>query len=144
MKYKVGDKVRVKSNLIVGEEYDRIIFIDKMKEFENKVLVVKEVNDIGYYLEGDIYYLIWTDAMLEKIEEDIEEDFIDNITNIVKKLLTDPKVIYKELGQKIQKQEEQIKKLKMKNEVLKMEKNYLKGKVEIYEKIIKMTNKNNQ
>lgn len=80
MKYKVGDKVRVREDLSHNEEYGGFVFIDTMNECRGKNFIIKEVYDYYYKLDGVYTYWYWTDEMLEPIEEvktidgyDIEE-----------------------------------------------------------------------
>lgn len=45
MKIKNGDKVRLKDNLVVGERYDGIIYLDIMARFEDKIFTAIEVDE---------------------------------------------------------------------------------------------------
>jgi len=67
MKYKVGDKVKVKKNLIVGEMYGGCFFMVEMKECVDKEAVIDEVEEGCYYLDIDDEYFGWTDEMLEPV-----------------------------------------------------------------------------
>ena len=67
MKYKVGDKVKVKKNLIVGETYGGCFFIEEMEECVDKEAVIDEVEVGCYYLDIDDEYFGWTDEMLEPV-----------------------------------------------------------------------------
>lgn len=70
MKYKVGDKVRIRKDLKVGERYDGVIVREEMIELVGKTLTISNVNDFG---EGDISYYLnededcyhWADSMFE-------------------------------------------------------------------------------
>lgn len=68
-KYKVGDKVRVREDLKVDEDYymeggeTRDRFVVDMAEFRGKVVTIKEHSGEGKYkIEGDDIYS-WTDDM---------------------------------------------------------------------------------
>jgi hypothetical protein len=64
MKYKVGDKVRVRKDLAVGSNYGRERFVENMKSFIGKVVTISNVSDAEYMiLEDDSYG--WTDEMFE-------------------------------------------------------------------------------
>lgn len=71
MKYKVGDKVRIKERLIPEKLYGSREFVTQMEEYEGREAVILVVGDV------DEYYLIdldnkswdWTDEMLESIDE---------------------------------------------------------------------------
>lgn len=65
MKYKVGDKVKVRDDLIVDCRYGSDIFVDGMSALKGKVVTIKmcyEYNN-SYRIEEDIYAL--TDEMFE-------------------------------------------------------------------------------
>lgn len=67
MKYKVGDKVRVRKDLTTRTEY----VSDGMLEYKGKVstIVVASERTNDYCLKGMMYY--WTDEMLEKENKDV-------------------------------------------------------------------------
>lgn len=69
MKFKVGDKVRVKNGLNGGSFYGGLYFSPFMVCHIGKTGVIKNVNDNGQYrLDLDPMY-VWSDAMLELVEE---------------------------------------------------------------------------
>lgn len=75
-KYKVGDKVRVRSDLVVGEDYGINAFVDSMEKFKGDTLIIKRVLPDGdYFTEGNSFY--WTDEMLEEIKEN-EMEYSEN------------------------------------------------------------------
>lgn len=45
MKIKNGDKVRLKDDLVVGECYNGIIYLDIMAQFEDKIFTATEVDE---------------------------------------------------------------------------------------------------
>lgn len=61
--FKVGDKVRVKKGLIVGEVYGNYSFVDKMKDYEDRILTIESLDTYGYYFKKSEF--VWTDEMLE-------------------------------------------------------------------------------
>ena len=67
MKYKVGDKVRVRSDLRVGKSYGEHAFVHDMFKFRGKIVTIESVWKQGYRIEEDIYW--WADEMLEPVEE---------------------------------------------------------------------------
>lgn len=81
MKYKVGDKVKIKSLDWYNENKDRygyvncngISFTDSMKEHCGKVVTISKVISVGYYLKEDDVKFCWTDEMIEGL---VEEKFI--------------------------------------------------------------------
>ena len=68
MKYKVGDKVRVKEDLIIGYDYGNgYYFIDPMEHYKGEIFKITQVRDDCYHLENSIFN--YTDAMLEPVED---------------------------------------------------------------------------
>lgn len=84
MKYKVGDKVRIRKDLKVGEKYDGVIVREEMIELVGKTLTISNVNDFGegdinYYLNEDEDCYYWTDPMFE--DEMTNTDRIRNMSD---------------------------------------------------------------
>lgn len=65
MKYKVGDKVRVRKDLKVSKEYDGMIFNDVMSQHCGETVTINEVFSRGYYRIVE-YGCCWTDGMLTR------------------------------------------------------------------------------
>ena len=69
MKFKVGDKVRVREDLEVGKDYGNYyVVVEDMKEYKGKEFIIHEVWRNCYRLKDIGYY--WTDEMLEPIERE--------------------------------------------------------------------------
>lgn len=69
MKYKVGDKVRVRSDLEVGKEYGKDIFVRSMEPFKGTTIEIEHVcSDSEYRIKGGDWYS-WTDEMFEGLED---------------------------------------------------------------------------
>ncbi|MGG7215380.1 hypothetical protein ACQPUY_17515 [Clostridium nigeriense] len=80
-KFKVGDKVRVREDLIAGEMYGHQTFVKYMEKHKGRILKINFEDDRGYDLEGADYY--WTDEMLEEVKEDkMEKTFREVIADI--------------------------------------------------------------
>lgn len=71
MKIKNGDKVRLKDDLVVGECYDGIVYLDIMAQFEDKVFTaiqVDEKNRTCRIFDSKYYPFTYSFAMLELVE----------------------------------------------------------------------------
>lgn len=68
MKFKVGDKVRVREDLEVGKDYGNCDVVEDMKKYKGKEFIINEVRRHCYRLKNENWYY-WTDEMLEPIEE---------------------------------------------------------------------------
>lgn len=81
MKYKVGDKVKVRSDLRVGKSYGDA-FVYDMSKFRGKIVTIESVWKQGYRIEEDAYW--WTDEMLEPVEETSAEEAIRTLGEVCK------------------------------------------------------------
>ena len=75
MKYKVGDKVKVKSDLKCEEYYGGVPFTSEMNRFKGMEFTIARVNYGGYYEVLETTY-DFTDEMLEPVEEMSAEEAI--------------------------------------------------------------------
>lgn len=66
MKYKVGDKVKIRSDLKTSELYGSLCVLDEM--LKKKIVTITSVHDDYYKVVEDDYK--WTDEMLEGLVED--------------------------------------------------------------------------
>lgn len=66
MKYKVGDKVRVREDLNINERYGLLYAIDEM--IKKKTVTIAYVYDGYYGIEENVF--MWTDEMFEGLVED--------------------------------------------------------------------------
>lgn len=71
MKYKVGDKVRIREDLVMGVDYGCAIVVDDMKDMGGSVVTIERVCGNGYYIEEDPDEYCWTDEMFEPVEEEL-------------------------------------------------------------------------
>lgn len=70
MKYKVGDRVRVRKDLLMGKAYNGSHFTRQMYELLGKIVRISEVYTDFYRIDAmDYEYCSWTDAMFEPITE---------------------------------------------------------------------------
>ena len=86
MKYKVGDKVRVKSLDWYNENKDEFgnvgYFTSKMTQFCGQIVIVSEKTSHFYRMEN-IDFFLWTDEMIEcKVEEEAKFGTASNPTGI--------------------------------------------------------------
>lgn len=65
MRYKAGDKVRVRKDLVVGKNYGGYDFVSSMEKFEGKIVTIESVDDDHYHIEEDKFD--WVDEMLEPV-----------------------------------------------------------------------------
>ena len=80
MKYKVGDKVRVRSDLKACEQYGANIATNSMEKLAGKIVTISRVGYAHYLVDGMNYN--WTDEMLEPVEEISAEELVKIIGNI--------------------------------------------------------------
>ena len=86
MKLKVGDKVRVREDLKVGEIYGREIFAKHMSSFRGKTVEIDDVwNSGGYNLKEDDENWLFTDEMLEPITDPLAEKIEEQLFYVVGK-----------------------------------------------------------
>lgn len=71
MKYKVGDKVRVRKDLVVGEQYGGETVADDMVDMRGMVVTIEEVDGSGYGIKEGLDDYNWTDEMFEPVEEEL-------------------------------------------------------------------------
>lgn len=70
MKYKVGDKVRVRSDLQINRSYGAYAFVSEMSDYKGSVVAISEVYLTCYCIEEDKGIWKWTDEMFEGLAED--------------------------------------------------------------------------
>lgn len=72
MEYKIGDKVRIRKDLIVDEYYGKEHFMLEMAKFRGKIVTIKSSYYIGYQIKEDKTGWCWTDEMIEcKVNEQV-------------------------------------------------------------------------
>lgn len=76
MKYKVGDKVRVRENLSIEERYDGCWVVPSMTVFLGKTVTIRKVreNTNRYEIEEDHGTWSWTEEMFEPVESENPAD----------------------------------------------------------------------
>lgn len=82
MKYKVGDKVKIKENLITGETYGGVyLYGDACRHIGEETMITKVIRD-RYRLGVDNSSRIWTGEMLEPVDEMSAEEMIKEISTM--------------------------------------------------------------
>lgn len=83
MKYKVGDKVKVRSDLKVGEIYGNQIFVKEMKKYRGRDATILEEHSNFYNIEEDKdENWDWAEEMFEPVVEMSVEELLKIIGNI--------------------------------------------------------------
>lgn len=70
MKYKVGDKVRVRRDLQINRSYGAYTFVSEMSNYKGSVVAISEVYLTCYCIEEDKGIWKWTDEMFDGLVED--------------------------------------------------------------------------
>ena len=85
MKYKVGDKVRVREDLVVDQRYGRDVFISEMVSFKEKIVTIKKIYTDIYTIVEDSGNWHWTDEMFSgKVSEDFNPEEFDSQSTLPK------------------------------------------------------------
>ena len=70
--FKVGDKVRIKSEIKEGSRFDRCTFVDSMMKYKDyKELIIHDSDGYYYHLVEDGRRWSWTDEFFEPAKKDI-------------------------------------------------------------------------
>ena len=70
MKYKVGDKVRVRKDLELDKKYGDVLYSLDMDKFKNKECVITKVGFIAYKINNSDHW--WSEEMLEPVDDLLE------------------------------------------------------------------------
>ena len=68
MKYKVGDKVRVRKDLVPGNFYGKDYYISGMDKFKGEKCVITEIWDQSYQINNFGYW--WSEEMFESVNDE--------------------------------------------------------------------------
>ena len=71
MKYKDGDKVRVRSDLYDDRVYGGYDFSEEMESYKGKIVTIISNGRDYYEIEEDDTKYAWTDEMFEPVEEEL-------------------------------------------------------------------------
>ena len=70
MKYKIGDKVRVRKDLVPNSEYGGVCYVEFMDKFKDKECVITKVGNTSYRINNSEFW--WTDEMFEPVGDLLE------------------------------------------------------------------------
>ena len=70
MKYKIGDKVRVRKDLVVDNYYGGVCYVEYMDGFKGKECIITDMDGISYQMDNFNFW--WTDEMLEPVDDLLE------------------------------------------------------------------------
>lgn len=99
MKYKVGDKVLIRSDLINFENFGHYSFVPDMEPYKGKICTIEAIDGTGYFLKEDGDKFFWTDEMIaEKVVEvthkaedyptiDLNKPWVDLVENYKEKYM---------------------------------------------------------
>lgn len=89
MKYKVGDKVRIREDLVMGGDYGGSVAVDDMADMAGSVVTIERVGErFGYCIEEDPDDYCWTDEMFELVEEMSAAEALEILSEICMKQVT--------------------------------------------------------
>lgn len=89
MKYKVGDKVRIREDLVTGGNYGGSVAVDDMTDMGGSVVTIERVGEVhGYYIKEDPDEYCWTDEMFEPVEEMSAIEALEILSEICMKQYT--------------------------------------------------------
>lgn len=146
MKFKVGDRVRIRTDLKIFEKYGSQYFVRDMKQHEGKIAIITRVFDDYYFINLDSFY--WTDEMLKPCDAVLTisqlQSEIDKLSNKVQKEYSNvisnrDKVNY--LKEQLKQLKELSKKEKNKPILDDAEKEYLKNVIKPFKSRIKYISK---
>ena len=75
-KFKIGDKVRLRDDLKVGEEYGEVSFSSSMNKLKGKELTIEGMSLKGNYEIEESYFFL-SDEMLEKVDDDNTDNLLE-------------------------------------------------------------------
>lgn len=71
MKYKVGDKVKVRADLVQEEVYGCETAVDDMVDMRGMTVTIGDVDESGYGIKEDPEGYTWTDEMFEPVDDEL-------------------------------------------------------------------------
>ena len=77
MKYKVGDKVRVRKDLVPNSEYGGVCYVEVMDKFKGEKCVITDIWDQSYQIDNFGYW--WSEEMFESVDDDLLEYALEKL-----------------------------------------------------------------
>ena len=77
MKYKIGDKVRVRKDLEPGNFYGKAYYISSMDEFKGKKCVITDVWNQCYQIDNSDYW--FSEKMFEFVDDEVLEYALEKL-----------------------------------------------------------------
>lgn len=72
MKYKVGDRVRIRNDLVSDMKYNGLTFAEEMECYKGKILTIADIDGDGDYRMKEEFQWYWCDEMIEGLVEPIK------------------------------------------------------------------------
>ena len=116
MKYKVGDKVRVRKDLIQGNKYGNVIYVSSMDKFKDRECIITYVDDTSYNINDSKYW--FSQEMLQPV---------DNTEALLEYALEKLGITEEELESEMNSYEEHIEKVKEIAELTKQAESYCRS-----------------
>ena len=69
MKYKIGDKVKIRKDLVPGNCYGKVYYASTMNKFKAMKCIVTDINDGIYNINNSEYW--FSEEMLEVVDNEI-------------------------------------------------------------------------
>lgn len=88
MKYKVGDKVRIREDLVTGGNYGGSVAVDDMIDMGGMTVTIEDIDKSGYGIKEDPEGYTWTDEMFEPVEEMSAIEALEILSEICMKQFT--------------------------------------------------------
>ena len=85
MKYKVGDRVKIKEDLVAGRQYDDdTTFTDEMSQYKGKTAVITRIDIFEQFYEIDLDNgeWAWIDEMFEDVKDVKDTKEVDDNTQV--------------------------------------------------------------
>lgn len=87
-KYKIGDRVLVKEDLLADAEYGSLLFVSEMEKYRGTIVTISDIHDLGiddgygYFIEGCTDWH-WCNQMFARkyIEYKLTDEEVSEVIN---------------------------------------------------------------